>query len=40
MAGLPINALDWVRNAVFTELIDVISVPTDADTFATAMPAA
>jgi hypothetical protein len=31
------NALDCVRNAVFTELIEVTSALTDADTPATAM---
>jgi hypothetical protein len=31
------NALDCVRNAVFTELIEVTSAFTDADTPATAM---
>src|SRR5215470_11742811 len=40
LAGLEMNALDCVRNAVFTELIEVVRAPTDADTLATAMTAA
>jgi hypothetical protein len=31
------NALDCVRNAVFTELIEATRAPTDADTFAIAV---
>jgi hypothetical protein len=31
------NALDWVRNAVFAELMEVTNAPTDDDTPATAI---
>jgi hypothetical protein len=37
MAGLPMNALDCVGNAVFTESVEVTSAFADADTPATAM---